>query len=193
MRIRTLIVAMITAAGLGTVVPAAGAASATQPSPSPDARFAAQADSLGITHAQAQRLQGKVDREVRRTHGAQVELNEVHWDGGNTVFVLPGETRARHLDAFTDATSRGSTHYRCPYLNFCYYTKHGYHGTMHELLHCRYYGTPYPIMSYVNNQTTGKRARFYDSDGDFWAWSKAAYWARPYFYDGGKVWSIKPC
>lgn len=191
MRIRTLIVAMITAAGLGTVVPAAGAASATQPSPSPDARFAAQADSLGITHAQAQRLQGKVDREVRRTHGAQVELNEVHWDGGNTVFVLPGETRARHLDAVTD-TARG-THYRCPYLYFCTYTAQHYAGTMHELYRCRYYDTHYQINGYVNNQTTGKRARFYDYKGHFWAWSKAAYWPRPYFYDGGRVWSIKPC
>lgn len=181
----------VAAAALLALAGPGAAARATSPADSSTGVFAHQATELGLTPAAQHRLQSQVDQEVRRTHGKQTALNEVHWSGGTTVFVLPGETRARHLSDGVHALQ--GTVYRCPPKYFCNYRYHNWEGTMHELYHCTYYRTPYPFTSWVNNQTKGTNARFYDSQGKFSYASPGAPVKTPWDSDAWRVWSIKPC
>lgn len=178
-------VALLAVAG-----PGAGAR-ASVPTDAATGAFTQQAKELGLNSAEQQRLQGQVDREVRSTHGKQTALNEVHWSGGDTVFVLPDETHARHLGSGVRALQ--GTVYRCPPKYFCNYRYSNWEGTMHELYHCTYYRTPYPFASWVNNQTKGTNARFYDSQGKFSYASPGAPVKTPWDNDAWRVWSIKPC
>jgi hypothetical protein len=180
-----MVATILTLLGLSGVPDAAHAAHG------PHTEFTSQASSLGLTDTEQDQLQVKVDDEVRRTHGKQVALNEVHWSGGSTVFVLPGETYARHL---TDGVqSRVETMHRCPYKYFCTYTKSYWEGTMHELYHCRYYSTPYDVNSWSNNQTKGTRARFYDYRGRYFYTTYGAPWDAHWETKAGQIYSIKPC
>lgn len=59
------------------------------------AQLRAQVEANDLTPAQARSLQARVDRVVARTDGTQVAINQVVWDGGDTLIPLPGEERAR--------------------------------------------------------------------------------------------------
>ncbi len=179
-----LAAAVLALAGLSS------AASAAESSPTQDAPYAAQATSLGLTPAQADRLQARVGREVQKTGGTQVAVNEVRYDGGATVLTLPGQKRARPLSTGLTA---GRTINRCPSGYFCTYTESDYKGSMHMLYHCNtYYATPYAWESYVNNQTEGVKARFYYGH-EFYGFSRAAVSSEPYFPLGNEITSVMPC
>lgn len=122
----------------------------------PVTTFAGQARAAGLSAKQAGTLQATVDREVAATGGKQVAANEVEWNGGKTVFPVPGESKVRNLAA---AAPRGSI-YRCPYQYMCVYTGVNYSWVMHMFYHCREYATPYLIHSWVNNQSKGTKAVF---------------------------------
>lgn len=166
-----------------------------------DAPFAAQARSLGLTAAQARGLQSQVQAEVARTGGTQVAVNEVRFDGGATVFPLPGESTARVLTAPAHQASTNSaaaashpTMYRCPYLYFCTYTRPGFRGSMHMLIKCGfYYEVNYDVYSYVNNQTKGTAARFYDAYKHYFVSSGDAYKDVDYMDLSPRIRSILPC
>jgi hypothetical protein len=188
---KTLKLLPLASAALLALIGPGAAARASVPTDAATDAFTQQAKELGLNGAQQQRLQSQVDREVRSTDGRQIAINEVHWRGGNTVFVLPGETRARHLADGVSALQ--GTVYRCPPKYFCNYRYSYWEGTMHELYRCTYYRTPYPFTSWVNNQTKGTKARFYDSRGKYIYSSYPAPWEAHWDTDAWKVWSIKPC
>lgn len=163
------------------------------------AAYLSQAKSLGLTSDEVGGLESQVHAEVARTGGAQVSLNEVRFDGGATVFALPGESFARPLtgdaaESPVASSSSHATHYRCPYFYFCAYDLPGYRGNMHMLVRCNfYYEVNYPVRSYVNNQTPGTAARFYDAWKDYWASSADAYYALVELDAGMAIRSIKAC
>ena len=165
-----------------------------------NAAFAAQAASLGLSGAQSRELQSQVRAEVARTGGRQVAVNEVRFDGGATVFPLPGESTARVLTSPSGQATENSlaashpTMYRCPYLYFCTYTRPGFRGTMHMLIKCDfYYAVNYDVYSYVNNQTKGTAARFYDAYKHYFVSSGDAYKDVDYMDLHPHIRSILPC
>jgi hypothetical protein len=184
-----LVAAVLALTGMGGVAGAAGDSSAHH------APFAAQARSLGLTSAEADRLQARVDREVRHTGGTQVAANEVRYDGGATVLTLPGERIARPLTTDRSSSARPTAH-RCPYYYFCWYDGRDYTGSMHLTKTCNvYYKVPQAsIASYYNNQTTGTQARFYDWFGDYMQSSRPAPASEPAPWpDSWEISSILAC
>jgi hypothetical protein len=71
------------------------------------AQLRAQVEANDLTPAQARSLQARVDRVVARTDGTQVAINQVVWDGGDTLIPLPGEERARELGVAARGTVNG--------------------------------------------------------------------------------------
>lgn len=120
----------------------------------------AQAEANGLSPGQAQSLQARVDRVVARTGGTQVAINQVVWDGGDTLVPLPGERRARELGASTSGTRHG-----CEYFQFCTYGKRPFGGMVDRMSSCTWHISHGFFVSYVNNQTPGTRARFYNYFG----------------------------
>ena len=115
---------------------AASAASASPAHPAPpvravatpatDAQLRAQVETNGLTTAQASSLQARVDAVVSRTGGIQVAINQVQWDGGDTLVPLSGETRARELGQ--RGITPAATVNGCKYLQFCTYSGKNYPG-----------------------------------------------------------------
>jgi hypothetical protein len=81
----------------------------------------------------------------------------------------------------------------CPYLHFCVYSGKNFRGTMHPMKSCTWHRTHFLPASWVNNQTTGTRARFYDNrlnllyttpgayslDSDSWTLGLYTFYFRP--------------
>lgn len=66
-------------------------------------------------------------------------------------------------DSSTYAASTSSWPYGCPHLYFCAYSGNYYTGTKIEMYYCEFYGMPFSgTGSWVNNQTSGTVARFYN-------------------------------
>jgi hypothetical protein len=159
-------------AAAGTVVALAAPATAGQAATDQPAaqtvetinkgRLEAQARAQGLSSAQAATLQADVDRVVARTGGRQVAINQVVWDGGDTLVPLPGQRRARELNA---SESAGPTVYGCKYLQFCTYSSNHYTGMVDRVSSCTRHESHAFFRSYVNNQTRGTRARFLRGDG----------------------------
>ncbi|MGH3314710.1 MAG: hypothetical protein ACRDO0_01070 [Nocardioidaceae bacterium] len=68
------------------------------------AELRAQAVANDLSPEQARSLLARVDRVVARTRGTQVAINQVIWDGGDTLIPLPGGERARELGVTTSGT-----------------------------------------------------------------------------------------
>jgi hypothetical protein len=124
-----------------------------------DARLRAQIEANDLSPRQARSLQARVDRVIARTGGTQVAINQVIWDGGDTLVPLPGEHRAREL-----GTAAGAPSDRCNYYQFCTYYNRNFTGIESRMQSCVLHIDRAGIFgSYVNNQTPGTRARFYNS------------------------------
>jgi hypothetical protein len=74
-----------------------------------DARLRAQIEANELSPRQARSLQARVDRVIDRTGGTQVAINQVVWDGGDTLVPLPGPVGRTRRDAHRSArTGRSS-------------------------------------------------------------------------------------
>ncbi|MFI2733565.1 peptidase inhibitor family I36 protein [Streptomyces sp. NPDC018711] len=124
--------------------------------------FAAQARSAGLTGAQAKSLQKQVDAYLAKSGGTQVGANKIALPGGELLLPLPGEERARDLDAPAGVAAAS-----CPYTYVCAYYGQNYTGSELRLFTCNYpvYINWYTTGSWINNQRAELRAKFYDKSG----------------------------
>lgn len=132
--------------------------------------FQAQADANHLSPEQARSLQARVDQVIARTAGTQVAINQVAWDGGDTLIPLPGEERARELGVAPSGAIHG-----CHYTQFCTYENRNYTGMIDQMVSCTLHRTNSwadgrIIAEYMNNQTPGTVAKFYTSTGSY-LWS----------------------
>jgi hypothetical protein len=148
------------AATAALVALAAGPAMAHDARPAAtDARLRAQIEANDLSPRQARSLQARVDRVIARTGGTQVAINQVVWDGGDTLVPLPGERRARELGTAARAPSDD-----CKYYQFCTYYNRDFTGIESRMQSCTLHIDRAGIFgSYRNEQTSGTRARFYNS------------------------------
>lgn len=174
-----------TIVGIAVVALGIGSASAVA---SPDnTDYADQAQELGLSRAEAAKLQSKVDGYLAKLGGKQVGINKIELPGAVLLVPLPGETGARDLD---DPSIQS---HECPYKDFCAYEFSYYAGTKLRMFNCVNYQMPFAgIGSYINNQTPHTIARFKDQNFVIIDSSGPATWAEPY-YDWTPVYYIKPC
>ncbi|MEV0782925.1 hypothetical protein AB0I52_08050 [Streptomyces sp. NPDC050423] len=138
--------------------------------------FAAQARGLGLTSSQAASLQSRADTYLTKMGGTQVAVNKIHIKAGADLFLaLPGEKYARNLDG--KASTQLTQGYVCPYGSLCAYSKTYYEGDAFDL-RCVYINMPwFGNGSWHNNQRTGARAFFYDSNYNLgWTSPGASSW-----------------
>ncbi|MEX0173401.1 peptidase inhibitor family I36 protein [Streptomyces sp. LMG1-1-1.1] len=154
--------------------------------------FAAQARSAGLTGAQARSLQGRVDDYLAKTHGTQVGANKIALDrGGFLLLTLPGEQRARDLDAKDAAAAAALS---CPYTYVCAYKYEDFTGDAMFLFDC---GVMNHIIwnttgSWINNQRSTLYAKFYDSAGNL-GWTSPGGYSEDRHAPWGWVWYLSPC
>jgi hypothetical protein len=141
--------------------------------------FQAQAEANNLSPEQARSLQAQVDQVVDRTGGTQVAINQVRWDGGDTLIPLPGEARVR---------------FTCDQGMFCTFANPNYTGWVDRMSSCVLHISHYEFRSYINRQTRGTRARFYDIDLNLLSYTKPAP-DRGTTSLGGwdETWYIRPC
>lgn len=182
--------AAVAAVMAGLTVAAGTASASTGGAP---AGFAAQARSAGLSGAQAGQLQQEVNGFVGRYGGTQAAINEVDFTGGSILFAIPGETYARDL-TLTGSKGIVPDVGTCSYLYFCAFTGTGYSGTKISMYYCQFYDTfsLYGNGSWINNQTAGTRARFYDSNYRLIFTTPPAPSRSP-SYNWTPVYHIKPC
>jgi hypothetical protein len=182
------------------VVLAAAPAMAQEARPAAtDAQRRAQIEANDLSARQARSLQARVDRVIARTGGTQVAINQVVWDGGDTLVPLPGERRARELgpDSTPSALSPRSLREsdNCEYYQFCTYFGPYFTGIQTRMVSCVLHDGRGIFQSYINNQTPGTRARFYDSAVELIETTPPALMAAPAYdpMDASAVWYIRPC
>ncbi|MFJ6622038.1 hypothetical protein ACIQOW_31225 [Kitasatospora sp. NPDC091335] len=146
---------------LGTTAGTATAGTAGQDR----APFAAQARAAGLDGGRAAELQRQVDAELAATGGTQVGVNKIDLDGkGFMLLPLPGEKRARDLDG-GEAGILGDPCYRG---YACFYQYENFEGPSFNLYDC---GVRHAISwsgtgSWINNQPSKYRVKFYDVNGN---------------------------
>jgi hypothetical protein len=122
----------------------------------------AQVEANDLSPEEARSLQAQVDQVVADTGGTQVAINQVRWDGGDTLIPLPGETQARELGVAPDAAPPDA----CERDQFCLYESDYYTGIVARIASCTWHyvwGKRYG--SYINRlQPLGTRAHFYYHD-----------------------------
>ncbi|MGW2770674.1 peptidase inhibitor family I36 protein [Streptomyces sp. NPDC001275] len=146
-------------------ISAVGASSA-----SADARaneFAAQAKEAGITAQEARELQARVDQEIKKMKagGVQISANQIRSADGKVLITipLPGEKYAWSAGEEKPLSAQAS----CSYGYLCLYDGTDYSGLMRSLYYCDFvnlgnYGQNDKLGSFINNQTSGTYARFYN-------------------------------
>ncbi|MGC0334289.1 hypothetical protein RKD23_007279 [Streptomyces sp. SAI-170] len=155
------------------------------------ADFSAQARSAGLSGTQADRLQDRVDGYLAKTRGTQIGANKIALDGGVLLLALPGERRARDLDA--PNAGFGATAY-CAYTYVCAYSGPDFTGDEMILYTCgklnRIYWTG--TGSWINNQRSTLYARFYDQYGNL-GWTSPGGYSEDRHAPWGWVWWLSPC
>ncbi|MFH7598599.1 hypothetical protein WDV06_26420 [Streptomyces racemochromogenes] len=153
--------AALAAALLGALA-VAGPAQATDTAALSQTAFSAQARSAGLSSAQANELQRTVDANLAATGGRQVGANKIALGGGSyRLLTLPGEQRARDLDAPRSLAGE------CPYGYGCLWSGTWFTGNVDYVYECgdrhmnNYTGTG----SWKNNQPSKYRMKFYDRSG----------------------------
>lgn len=205
MRTRTNLLLALTAVAVAASVPAAAmaqpadtaqgqvgpAVTSAEPTAATTAQLRAQAAAENLTASQAESLQSTVASVVARTGGTQVAINQVAWDGGDTLVPLPGETHARELGVVSAA---GTVH-GCAYYQFCTYGTRDYSGMVDRISSCTWHISHGFFTAYVNNQTPGTRARFYDYYRNFVGISVPAFYQDANFGNvlGHQTHYIRPC
>jgi hypothetical protein len=85
-----------------------------------------------------------------------------------------------------------STVHGCPYYYFCAYSGANFTGTKIQMYYCQFYNMPFAgTGSWVNNQTPGTRARFYDYYYNLKATTAGAYSTGTYNWT--PIYHVKPC
>jgi hypothetical protein len=165
-----------------------------------DAKLRAQIEANDLSPRQARFLQARVDRVVARTGGTQVAINQVVWDGGDTLVPLPGERRARELGTGARAASDHSSRRlgrpdNCHYYQFCTYYHRNYTGIETRMESCTLHLDRGGIFgSYWNNQTPGTKARFYNSGVELIATTQPApFWNTVDPFLASATFYIRPC
>ncbi|MEV0217887.1 hypothetical protein [Streptomyces sp. NPDC050704] len=140
--------------------------------------FRAQALASGLSASQATELQQRVDKVLAgQPGGRQVSATEVKYDGLD-VTVLPdgakNSTRAAALN--------------CSYGYLCMNVR----GTIFNYYKCQTWTVSnwWGDGDFVNNQTPGTVARFYNKDGSE-RWNSTAYQAGRATWD--PIYSLRPC
>lgn len=179
-------------AGIGLLLTALIAGTAT-PSYANAAKpdFAAQARTAGLTGIQAASLQQRVDTYRARTGGTQVAINKISLGGkGDIVLALPGERHAREVGVSGQVGIMAV----CDPGNFCAFSQTELHGDVLRYYYCAYrLSMPFAgYGSYINNQTQGTSAHFYDSNAAYMYDSLAAVGVSRTF-NWNYVYSIRPC
>lgn len=85
-----------------------------------------------------------------------------------------------------------STVHGCKLGQFCTYAHDNYTTIVDRMSSCTWHYTPDPFRTYVNNQTSGTRARFYNHDRHFLSYTRPAF-AQGSTSLGGATWYIRPC
>lgn len=162
-----------------------------------DAQLRTQIEANDLSPRQARSLEARVDRVIARTGGTRVAINQVVWDGGDTLVPLPGERRARELGTAARAHSsrRLGRPDNCHYYQFCTYYNRNYTGIETRMESCTLHLDRGGIFgSYWNNQTPGTRARFYDSGYDQIATTQPApFWNTVDPILASATFYIRPC
>ncbi|MFE5212606.1 hypothetical protein [Streptomyces sp. NPDC056600] len=186
MRSRLFTVAVAAAGallGLGATTVAAapvGAAAADSAAP-----FAAQAKDAHLTAGQTKALKKEVDRYLDKTGGKQVALNKIDLNGATLLVAIPGENRPRDF-----AAGNGTAAAADPCLTgavysgyFCAYSQETYSGSYYYWYSCAKRSMPWAgYGSWINDQTPGTRATFYNSSGGVYYTTPAPYTARDSYY-----------
>jgi len=150
------------------------AASATTAQPD----FRAEALASGLSATQATQLQQRVDKVLAaQPGGRQVSADKIQYDGGNVTFFPEGAKKSAKAAALD-----------CDYGWLCMNVR----GTVFKLYKCqKWYATNWTgDGDFVNNQTPGTVARFYNQD-DSVRWTSTAYEAGRASW--GPIWAVKPC
>jgi hypothetical protein len=139
-------------AGLGTATAVPGGAASG---------FAVQAERAGLSSAQAKALQATVRARIAELGGEQIAPNKVRLTKDVTLtVVVPGEKYVRELDQPVGTLAA------CNYYYFCAYSGTYFSGDQINMYSCRSYSIPWVGNgSWDNNQSTGTRARMYNSAG----------------------------
>ncbi|MFJ4481391.1 hypothetical protein ACIP3D_03480 [Streptomyces longwoodensis] len=146
------------AAGLSAVLALTGTATA-EAAPVPAGGFAAQAEALGLTAAEAHTLQDRADAYLAEVGGTQVAANRIRMGAGAVLtLALPTTAGARQ------GVSPGTAAYTCGYGHFCAYSDPYRSGDVIDMYACASYKIPwFGDGSWENNQTRGTRAQFRDN------------------------------
>jgi hypothetical protein len=143
--------ALISVPILGIALAAPGAAAA----PVSTLPFAHQTQQAGLTKAQAQELQNRVDAYLAKNGGVQIAANRIEYQKAILTLTLPGETFARAIDApFTAAAPA------CPFYHVCLFSGPSFSGSWITLYYCNTWaGIPWVGTngSFDNNQTNGTK------------------------------------
>ncbi|MCW2902316.1 MAG: hypothetical protein JWO67_4581 [Streptosporangiaceae bacterium] len=142
------------------LVTAVGTASAATGSGNGHPDFAGQARSAGLTGSQAKALQARVGAYRATMGGTQEAINKIRLgDSGVVLLALPGEKRARDLNASGGVQAAS---YACNYHHFCAYQHSGFTGDIIDSTACADTALNNGWSSggsWINNQTTGTKAR----------------------------------
>lgn len=196
MRLRTHIAVAAGAALLGAAGIAAPAfASDRGESANGAAASRAEAVRDGLSARQISRLQQKVDAFIAESGGRQIAANKIAVEGGSVTLTVPGEKYVRDLNGEPNGDSPATAAASCPYYNFCGYKGANFTGDQWNRSSCALHEIPDGWNSggsWINNQSTGTRARMYNK-------SKTLIYTTPGAYssdargDWGPVWYVRPC
>jgi hypothetical protein len=136
-----------------TTIAGAGVSSAS----ADRAEFVAQARSAGLSVAQANGLQAKVDDYLVKTGGTQVSPNQIDLGGAVLGVSVPGESQPRRFGDEIGAYGRFACDYQgAPAETFCAYKYEGFFGEYVQMYDCGTYRIPWGTTgSWINNQTPG--------------------------------------
>ncbi|WP_075737151.1 hypothetical protein [Streptomyces acidiscabies] len=180
-RLWVLVLGVVLALGTGLSTAHAGPGGATP-------TFVAQAENSGLSTTQAKALQKKVDDQITQLGGEQIAPNKVRLAEGVTLTVaVPGETYVRNLNEPVGIRAA------CAHYYFCAYQGTYFSGSQINMYNCRSYTIPWSGNgSWDNNQSTGTRARMYNSGGSLIYTTPGA---RSYdnVGDWTPVYSVIPC
>ena len=134
------------------------------------AAFMSQARTAGLTAAQANGLQAKIDDYLVKLkgRGKQVSPNQIDLKGAVLTVTVPGETQTRQLVQPISAQYQ-PCYISDMYESFCAWKYNEWEGDSIKMWSCWNYSIPWwTTGSWINNQTPGTRPRLYFTDGTSW-------------------------
>ncbi|MFF8997428.1 hypothetical protein ACF1GW_10010 [Streptomyces achromogenes] len=192
MSLRTHIAVAAGAALLGVAGTAASAlASDSAEGTNGTAAFRAEAARDGLSARQISGLQQKVDAFIAKSGGKQTAANRITVKGASVTLTVPGEKYARTLNSDSPAMAAAG----CPYYDFCGFKGSNFTGDQWNVSSCALHEIPDGWNSggsWINNQSTGTRARMYDKNKSLIYTTPGAYSSDAYG-DWGPVWYVRPC